>query len=336
MTSESEILIHIGPHKTGTTSIQTNLSDNKDHLKARGIHFLDLAHMTGGVHRLADLLSTDRKVEAASYLQELQLSEGKIIISSENFSRLDAEQASSFISHFSGKRIKVVYFLRNPLDRIMSSWKERIKHGYRYTFLEYLSGQLARPFLNADINPAVHLDRWAKAVGKENLDIVNYDTIEDVAKYFSERYLGEALTVEAKSSRINASFDDFYTETLRALSGYQWHLLQHSSFSQEVQRISDKARSLTDFFGKSYERKFQLSMDSGVMSAIERSLIKEYASSDDIQQQHLFEKRSKSFSFVAHEIWMENRAIAEEIFDLREAIHASFGKPKFDQRLYQV
>lgn len=85
------ILLHIGPHKTGTTAIQSALAKNKEALAEIGWAYATLPEIPGGTHQFADWLSFGKFEDLNSSVEKLNGIDGNIILSSENFSRAGKE-----------------------------------------------------------------------------------------------------------------------------------------------------------------------------------------------------------------------------------------------------
>ena len=85
------LLLHIGPHKTGSTAIQIALANA---LEADERSFATLERL-GGAHQVAELFSGGHFDEGASLLSEIPKAPATVVLSSENFSRLEENQIAS-------------------------------------------------------------------------------------------------------------------------------------------------------------------------------------------------------------------------------------------------
>lgn len=148
--------IHIGTHKTGSTSIQYFLFKNRNKLKEQGF----LYPLSGipkknlfGQHHLA-----------AAFLENLQINtynpnsggweeviseadalpDKKIIISSENFShpRFDLEQIYKVKDYLSQYTVKIVVYLRRQDNYLISQYRQFIgANKYSDSFQRFISEQ---------------------------------------------------------------------------------------------------------------------------------------------------------------------------------------------------
>src|SRR5204862_1632178 len=67
-----ELLLHVGTHKTGTTSLQVTLADLSADLAARGILYPETGRVGAGHHNIAWGLVGDRRFDrGVGYLDEL-------------------------------------------------------------------------------------------------------------------------------------------------------------------------------------------------------------------------------------------------------------------------
>lgn len=146
---KKKLLIHLGPHKTGSTAIQCFFNENKDYLNKKSIHFMS----SSNIHRAALLLAQGKYQEAESQLNivahEILLKpHDQIILSQEDFSGpLVGRGKGSKIyprltKHlriikraFSKYDIKFVFFLRNEYEWLRSCYHQNLR--YRTSFSDF-------------------------------------------------------------------------------------------------------------------------------------------------------------------------------------------------------
>ena len=330
--TDSSLIVHIGPHKTGSTAVQRLLTEKTEQLQSIGIQYFNFPGMHGGAHQLADWISMNKFDQSEPNVEALNKLCGQVVISSENFSRLNTLQIGWLVSSLKFDEIIVVSFLRNPLERVLSLWQEKIKHGYRYTFLEYIAARLAHPYQCLDLNASVYLSAWASVLGKNSLKTHLYDRLDNVAATFFQQYCGIDPMIDRASYRVNTSFRPSKVEVYRALSGHQWHLSNCSDFDKDISYLSDELEEAVDITGDSYLRKFSLSMDSAILLSLERLLTSEYAFEEKWSDK-IFEKREFEFVFYGNEVWLEQQELYEKLCELKTNIQQKFGRPKVDLRL---
>lgn len=182
-------LLHIGPHKTGTTTLQSALQRAQPWLARHGVSYVGadsgrtgrVAAATGGGRlanqqaiRQPDWPDLVAKVAAADEL--------RVVVSSERFCNADEKVARRIVRDLGGRRAHVVVTLR-PLARIVpSQWQQYVQDGLRTPYHEWLDGMFLRPpyekptpsFWRRHLHDQL-VRRWAAVVGPENLTVVVVD-----------------------------------------------------------------------------------------------------------------------------------------------------------------
>lgn len=143
-----EIILHIGRHKSGTSSLQAYLHQQTDRYHGQGILYpragrtvvrrgkpvLQIAH-----HQLAlSFLDADRigaEARQRLWLDELRrelVGQRRMILSSESFGNMVQERQiralKVFLEELQPERIVVVAYLREYLDYINSGYRQRIQN----------------------------------------------------------------------------------------------------------------------------------------------------------------------------------------------------------------
>lgn len=218
------MVLHVGPHKTGTTYIQKRLVEDRALLRER----LRLVYpRTGqtvlfGHHALVPLFR--EPAGGSSVLGELteELRLARIgLLSSERFSRLDKDDFVRVREHFADCDIRVVVYLRVRSELLVSRWSESIKHGADHSFPEYLAKALAAPYSSPVINQGALLDTISSVFGRSSLQILIYRRDVDLYAEFVERVLGSASFAAASGGRnetVNETLPMHVTECLRLLN----------------------------------------------------------------------------------------------------------------------
>ena len=175
----TEILLHIGTHKTGTTSLQHRLAAATAPLAERGV----LYPRTGrprrgpraGHHQLAwSILGKGRPVptEVWSDLGREWARSGlpRMVLSAEGFEHLSPTGIRQLRDQLPDARFRVVVYLRRPCAFLRSVYLQRLKKGNEHRpFAEFVQHNAHRcdyPRLLAD---------WATVFGKAALVPRSYD-----------------------------------------------------------------------------------------------------------------------------------------------------------------
>ncbi|MFJ5174117.1 hypothetical protein ACIP68_09755 [Streptomyces griseoviridis] len=183
-------LLHIGPHKTGTTSIQGALFAARDRLPEHGVEFPARTRhpMEAALAACArpammgDATPTER--HWTRLLRQVDATGRRTsVVSSEFFA--DAEDDATvarIVEQLGGERVHVLVTLR-PLARIMpSQWQQYVQNGLRMGYQDWLEHMLRKAPYDKP-NPSFWrrhrhdrlVERWARAVGPERVTVVVVD-----------------------------------------------------------------------------------------------------------------------------------------------------------------
>jgi len=121
------VVIHIGPPKTGSTTLQDALRDNRDDLKRAGIRYAGSGTQSSAAAMWATRRkdrTTGRQVPASAWkqlLKEINDSiESTVVVSSEWFAAATSAQIRTISQELPGAEYQIVIALRS-LDRILPS-----------------------------------------------------------------------------------------------------------------------------------------------------------------------------------------------------------------------
>ena len=221
----TRFILHIGPHKTGTTYIQETLFAVRDQLGARGVHIptvwnaspAEPSHMQvvwalrrGGIERIESDLRT---IMGSRHEQ--------VVVSCEALSRLDLAGIERLRLLLGTVPVRIVYYVRRWPERLPSLWQETVKFGCHATLPEYLLEQLAAA-AGPELRDAAMLDGFAAVFGMTNIELVSYSHLTDknidIAGHFLERILGIADIEPPVRGRPNRSLPIEEIETIRVLN----------------------------------------------------------------------------------------------------------------------
>ena len=184
-------MLHIGPHKTASTYIQQFLYQNKKLLNKKNIDYPQIGFIDCGHHQLANLLFKKQYGSAQKIINQiLNIEYDTIIISSEDFDKLDLEDIKKLQELFANNcTVEIVYVKRSNCEVMLSHWQEMIKHGNTYTWSEYFFKNINNPFASRIINSCKVLDLYRSVFGN-SIHIINYYLIkknkEDIINPFFE------------------------------------------------------------------------------------------------------------------------------------------------------
>ena len=188
-------LLHIGPHKTGTTALQGAFHLARGRLAEHGVFYAGADRspvratlaVTGRPAMLGeappDLGLWDKLVQTVR-----DAGDQRVFISSEFFDDADDAVARRVVADLGGPRVHVVATLR-PLARVMpSQWQQYLQNGLRTPYLEWLDGMLRKPpydqptptFWQRHRHDRL-IARWAAAAGAANVTVIVVDGSDRLA-----------------------------------------------------------------------------------------------------------------------------------------------------------
>lgn len=328
-----KLILHAGPHKTGTTSIQRSLSNSQEGLRNQGWTYEHIHCNSLTTHQLADKLSLmHSSAETDQVLQELNNKGENIVISSENFSRLSGDQMRRFLNSCQTKEVKIIYYLRNPVDRLMSSWKEWVKHGYSRTFPDYISRKLLNWRVDKEINESIRINEWKNILNpRSELIVHSYDQIEDIESHFLSSYFPGLNIVNSKGKyNVNASESALKTEIVRAMGGYFKHIKFNAPEGDRFSKLFKQI--LADFKDFDYVNYCKsIRADTGPGSILQR--IEMACSKSCGKNQCFYDKKTHKWRYISSDIWLDERAPTDKLSFLINELHRVYGQPKIDVRL---
>lgn len=261
------LVIHIGPGKTGTTSIQNWMHEGRRHLDRIGMHVLVTGENSGCHAEIANSLLGVRaeyvpgEVWARPWSQireliQVELVDTKqesLLLSYEGFYRLGIWEIEQLREATNASKVIVVAALRDPASHVYSWWTQATKNGNAWTFPQYceqIALQAELPFVPSDyLGPWVSTCSQMRFLASGELR----GSREDVVAQFSD-IVGEALGIEASelpatkqlnaanvgrggdfaelSRRFNRAFEDVLFDSEISASDYPNFTLARNVFVQ--------------------------------------------------------------------------------------------------------
>lgn len=227
----TDLVLHIGAHKTGTSSIQRSLWINRDALGEERVMFFCADPFTdkysGNISFGFDhsrIENGDVRIRLRLYealdqcLKEKTSKADMVVISSECFFWLANEHSISQLAKRLFKRfenIRVILYLRRQDRHALSHYQQALRTDAERLFFEHKRYPLpvlnSRVFQYLDFYSKIRI--WSTAFGKDRLSVFNYDEMvargEDVVVHFFKQ-LGTKAPLETK--RINQSFNGLQAE----------------------------------------------------------------------------------------------------------------------------
>jgi hypothetical protein len=180
------VLLHIGPHKTGTTAIQASIAAARPRLAARGYQYpgrqrqhQKAAQAAGNRLGPAGLRKPAQRDWNQLVAEVHAQRDKRVIVSAEAFTEADDERARKIVRRLGGDDVHVVITLR-PLAKILpSAWQQYVRNRMRTPYDEWLDQILNKftgePRFGSFWQRHRHAElaaRWLSFVGPDRLAIV--------------------------------------------------------------------------------------------------------------------------------------------------------------------
>ncbi|WP_262848504.1 hypothetical protein [Mumia quercus] len=184
------LLLHVGPHKTGTTAVQSAFFVARDAMGQHGVSYpgrsrtpiYAVSALTGYGPMTGDPPLDIRNWErfVASVPRQ-----GRVVVSSEFFADAEGEAVEQAVGDLGDERVHVVVTLR-PLDRIVpSQWQQYVQNGAVTPFRRWLRRTLeADPATSGFWRRHRHdalVRRWSDVVGPDRVHVVVVDDADRAA-----------------------------------------------------------------------------------------------------------------------------------------------------------
>jgi hypothetical protein len=215
------MVLHIGPHKTGTTTLQAGLGQNRASLREQGVVYPGrLNHELNAATAVSSrTVEPGQSIEASTaawfqMLDEIRSSGARVgVLSSEFYSETPQERIEWLLEQL-GSDVQVVITLR-PLTSILpSQWQQYIQNRLVYPWDEWLQAILSEP-RSGTITPTFWLRhrhdllvrRWVEVAGRDRVTVIAVDERdpEFVVRSFEELLAVAPGTLTPHDLRSNRS-----------------------------------------------------------------------------------------------------------------------------------
>jgi hypothetical protein len=258
------IILHIGPAKTGTTSIQSFLNSAQQELLSDGVLYPSKGRSEAGVtyqiklherdvrsrrfafkkgphfthHLLAwALAGITRNISAESCWSEIfneieSVNPETVFISSESFAWLSEEQLQTLKALLKDYAVKVLIYFRNPFNWLLSRYNQIVKKGrYHRSFRTFMREQSFHYISYEHL-----MKRYVGTFGQPNVELRLFDKIKHHDTL--ENDLIHMLDLDASkyekyisSEKHNVSLDSDIMNMLRCVNFYQHYFKPQSMHS---------------------------------------------------------------------------------------------------------
>ena len=222
------VYLHVGPHKTGSTYLQDVFARQAKSLEQQGILYPAAGReYSFGHHNIAwyfnerPLIKTNPATLAQDLSRLADETKGNLLLSSEEFSRVPANQLAGLRRAFPNRAFHVLYFRRKGSALVVSLWLESVKNGLMLSSLDEvthtdLSGNLRYDPFDHHANIA----RFGQSL-EGTVSVFDYNELLASGVDIT-RPVSETIQAELKSNNrsINASYEISVIELMRAANIY--------------------------------------------------------------------------------------------------------------------
>ena len=171
-----QTIVHVGPHKTGSTALQHAFRDGRDALAANGIHYARTGMRGYAQFDLIDWARGRRELDPRALCAEGDIAP-TLLISCENVVHLDEEAQVRLQGALPDDRpVRIVYFLRRLVDLWVSHWAELVKHGLPLSIADHVANQAAiATSRNNRIDQMEQVRTLERTFGEGTVEVIGYD-----------------------------------------------------------------------------------------------------------------------------------------------------------------
>lgn len=191
------LYIHIGAHKTATTTIQRAFWENRAMLAGQGVLYPETNHYHYAQHRLGfalggrrdpargdvpDLATEMRDLGAAMAASRCR----RVFVSSETMFSVPEKRIEAMKQELGNARVVILAFVRRQDDYLLSLYNQNVKqsgNGFSKPLRHFVNDPRS---INREISYLPALRRWRKAFGRASVRLFRYedadplDTVLDV------------------------------------------------------------------------------------------------------------------------------------------------------------
>jgi len=238
-------LVHIGPHKTGSTALQWALHTNRGLLAEHGVHYAGAGPqiyrpavgLTGLRGRLGAPKATIKDWE--ELVSEVDAAgEQRVVLSSESLANASTADIERLAADLGADRVHVVRMLRRYDKVLPSQWQQTVAGGGIRRYGRWLQAVLDAPghhfWRRHGYGELTR--RWAEVVGAENVTVV---VVDETDRSWLLRVFEQLLGLPHGSLRLgagheNRSFTSSEAELIRLINSSmrrrRWAAQTHHRF----------------------------------------------------------------------------------------------------------
>lgn len=222
----SEVVLHVGLMKSGTTFIQGRLDANRDRLAQLGVLFPGPG-WGRHVRAVSDLIESPRRQPGAwkSFCDEVNDHRGLAVTSMEYLGPISAARIATLPTAFPGARLTAVLTVRDLGRTVPAMWQESVKNRRSWGWADYVEsvhrgGEAGRRFWRQQ-DAARIARRWAGELGSDRVVVVTVPPPGAPAEMLWDRFRAAAGIADAdwsEAPRANESLGAASIQVMRQLN----------------------------------------------------------------------------------------------------------------------
>jgi len=168
------LFIHIGLHKTGSSSLQEWLTHNAARLSTSGVDYVEIGRGRGPTAFAHHALASDSALDPGGLWDRLRQTldaepERRVVVSSENFSLLRPEVIAAIAARIGSHRVQVLVYLRPLESTIPAAYNQVTRYGLNLDDIDrYFVRSVDSPFW---WQPEDGIRAWIDAFGAEQVRV---------------------------------------------------------------------------------------------------------------------------------------------------------------------
>jgi hypothetical protein len=222
------LVVHIGPHKTGSTYLQENFTRQAAELRKRGWLYPAIGERVSIAHHdFSDARKQCQAGAGATYddfrrvLAKADQQGLNLLLSSEGFQKWRPAHFAALKKAADDRPLQLVYMLRDPLDKFYSLWAQLVRSGLTRSLPERMAEHFSDPQNSRLLNPLVEIQ---PVFEDKSFDytVLLYDELRrqnrDIYAFFLEAVLGIEDLPPPPNQSSNERLPIEMTEFIRLLS----------------------------------------------------------------------------------------------------------------------
>ena len=292
-----DIYLHIGPPKTGSTTIQTMMDGLTPKLLTLGILYPAkgrpqfgesyLVQRSGGKYvETGPAIShsflawtLEGKIAGLSeeacwgpLIEEIETCNShKVVISAEGFFHVSRASIMRIRERFANSNTKIIFFLREPFSYARSLYAQSVKVGKVH---RSFSGFLKNYFCEAAPRQKTTLDNWSEVFGKQNVIVKPFEKLKrenNLEQDFLETIGAKELAVSGIANTVNNALPNHIIRELRVIN-YFYHFLGRPQFLQRTFQLI-RAAVRSELFQRTIGQALRPLLQHSLYSESDRELL---------------------------------------------------------------